>query len=90
MRVPEERQAQPLPHQLLLTELETGETAVIVSLGGGHGIRHRLGSLGILEGQRIRKISKIGKAGPVVLLVNRAQVAVGHGMAEKILVQVHG
>ncbi len=79
-----------LRHHLSLTELETGQTAVIVSLGGGRGARHRLRSLGILEGQRIRKISRIGKVGPVVVLVNRAQVAVGYGMAKRILVQVHG
>jgi len=89
MKVPEERRAQPLRHQLPLTELVTGETAVIVSLGGGHGGRQRLRALGLLEGQRIRKISRIGKAGPIVVLVDRAQVAVGHGMARKILVQVH-
>ncbi len=89
MRVPEERRTQSLRHQLSLTELETGQTAVIVSLGSGHGARQRLRSLGILEGQRIRKISRIGKVGPVVLLVDRAQVAIGHGMAKRILVQVH-
>ncbi|MBU8913859.1 MAG: FeoA domain-containing protein [Spirochaetales bacterium] len=89
MRVPEERQTQPLRRQLPLTELETGQTAIIVSLEGGHGARQRLRSLGILEGRRIRKISRIGKIGPVVLLVDRAQVAIGHGMAKKILVQAH-
>lgn len=88
MRVPEERQTQPLRQQLPLTELETGRTAVIVSLGGGHGVQQRLRFLGILEGQRVRKVSRIGKIGPVVVLVHRTQVAVGHGMAKKILVQV--
>ena len=89
MIVPEERPAQPLRQQLTLTDLATGQTAVIVNLGGGHGAQHRLRALGLLEGQRIRKISRIGKIGPVVVLVDRAQVAVGHGMAKRILVQAH-
>ncbi len=79
---------QPPRHQLPLSELETGQAAVIVSLGGDRGAQKRLRVLGILEGQRFRKISSIGKIGPVVVLVDRAQVAVGRGMAKKILVQV--
>jgi len=87
MKAPDEERAHPTQQQLPLTELETGRSAVVVSLESGHGAQERLRSLGIHEGQRIRKISRIGKVGPVVVLVDRTQVAVGHGMAKKILVQ---
>lgn len=80
--------AQPARQLLSLAELATGQTAVIISLGSGRGVRHRLRSLGIMEGQLIRKISRIGRFGPVVLLVNRAQIAVGYGMARNIFVKV--
>ena len=38
----------------------------------------------------MRKLSRIGWGGPIVLLVNRAQVAVGRGMARKIQVRTDG
>ena len=88
MKRPDEKRARPAQQQLPLTELATGQTAIIISLEGGHGSEQRLRSLGIREGQRIQKISRIGKIGPVVVVVDRTQVAVGHGMARKILVQV--
>ena len=44
--------------------------------------------MGLAEGQTVRNLSRIGWGGPIVLLVNRAQVAVGRGMARKIVVRV--
>jgi len=69
-------------------ELAAGEEGTILSLGGGPGAQARLRSLGLVEGQRVRNVSRIGWGGPIVLLVNRAQVAVGRGMARKIVVRV--
>jgi len=74
--------------EVSLTDMETGETGLVIRLGSGLGVQERLRSLGILEGQRVKKLSGIGKVGPVVVLVDRAQVAVGHGMARRIIVQV--
>ena len=87
MSVPVESRTWP-GRQVLLTELETGRTATIVSLGGGAGAQHRLRLLGLLEGQRVQKVSRIGKLGPIVVLVDRTQVAVGYGMAKRIIVQI--
>jgi ferrous iron transport protein A len=89
MKRPNERRALLAQQQLRLTELATGQTAVIIQLESGQGAQLRLRALGIHEGQRIRKISGVGKAGPVVVLVDRTQIAVGYGMARKILVQAH-
>jgi ferrous iron transport protein A len=89
MKRPDQRPALQAQQQLPLTELPSGQTAVIIKLESGQGAQLRLRSLGIHEGQRVRKISRIGKIGPVVVLVDRTQIAVGHGMAKKILVQVH-
>jgi ferrous iron transport protein A len=44
--------------------------------------------MGLAEGQTVRKLSRIRWGGPIVLLVNRAQVAVGRGMARKIVIRV--
>ena len=72
----------------LLTDLEAGQEATIVAVQGGHGMQSRLRSMGLAEGQRIRKVSALALGGPIVVLVNRAQVAIGRGMARRILVRV--
>ena len=69
-----------------LTQLDQGEEGRIVLVEGGHGMQWRLRSLGLVEGQRVRKLSSLVLGGPLILLVNRAQVAVGRGMAQRIVV----
>jgi ferrous iron transport protein A len=71
-----------------LAELKPGEIAEIVALNGGDEFQSRLRAMGLAEGQTVRKLSRIRWGGPIVLLVNRAQVAVGRGMAKKITVRV--
>lgn len=72
---------------ITLPELDQGEEGIVTSLSGGHGVQERLRTLGIVEGQRVRKLSSLALGGPVILLINRAQVAVGRGMARKIFVK---
>jgi ferrous iron transport protein A len=57
---------------------------------GGYGFIDRLHSLGIRPGRRVTKVSGMFMRGPVTLQVGRAQVAIGYGMAGKILVEVDG
>ena len=71
-----------------LADLKPGESAEIVSLNGGEDFQSRLRAMGLAEGQTVRKLSRIRWGGPIVLLVNRAQVAVGRGMARKIVIRV--
>lgn len=73
--------------EITLAELTPGEEAEVVAVEGGAGFRARLRALGLVEGQRVRNVSRIGWGGPVILLVNRAQIAIGRGMARKILVR---
>ena len=71
-----------------LADLKPGESAEIIALNGGEDFQSRLRAMGLAEGQTVRKLSRIRWGGPIVLLVNRAQVAVGRGMARKITVRV--
>ncbi len=48
---------------------------------------NRLSALGIRPGKRITKISAMLMRGPVTVQVDRAQVAVGFGMASRIIVE---
>jgi ferrous iron transport protein A len=73
-----------------LTELAMGEEGIITVLQGGWGAQERLRRMGLQEGQRVRKVSALAWGGPVVVLVNRAQIAIGRGIARRIMVRVPG
>jgi len=70
-----------------LTELKPGDQGTVVAVKGGRGMQSRLRSLGLVEGQTLRKLSALAWGGPVVVEVKRTQVAIGRGMAAKILVR---
>lgn len=71
----------------LLTELGPGEQGIVAAIQGGRGLQARLRSLGLAEGQKIRKVSALAWGGPVVVEVKRTQVAIGRGMAGRIVVR---
>ncbi len=74
--------------QLTLAEMRTGQTGTVVGVLGGHGLIRRLDALAIRPGKKVTKISSTLFHGPVTLRVDNAQVAVGFGMARKIIVEV--
>ena len=74
--------------QLTLAEMRTGQTGTVVEVLGGHGLIRRLDALGIRPGKKVTKISSTLFRGPIILRVDNAQVAVGFGMARKIIVEV--
>ena len=73
--------------QMTLTEMKTGQTGTVVEVQGGHGIIGRLDALGIRPGRKVTKLSSALFRGPVMLRVNNTQVALGFGMAKKIIVE---
>lgn len=73
--------------KLTAAHMPTGQGATVVEILGGHGLVSRLDALGIRPGKRITKISAAFMRGPVVIRVDRAEVAVGFGMARKIVVR---
>lgn len=74
--------------QLTLAEMRTGQTGTVVEVLGGHGLIRRLDALGIRPGKKVTKINSTLFHGPVTLRVDNTQVAVGFGMARKIIVEV--
>jgi len=74
--------------QLTLAEMRTGQTGTVVGILGGHGLIRRLDALGIRPGRKVTKLSSTIFRGPVILRANSTQVAVGFGMARKIIVEL--
>ena len=74
--------------QLTLTQMRTGEAGTVVGVTGGMGLMRRLDALGIRPGKKVTKVSSALFRGPVTLRVDSAQVALGFGMAKKVVVEV--
>lgn len=68
---------------MALTQLKTGETAKIVAIEGGRGLKQKLFLRGLFEGRVVRVISNNGT---VTVEVDRNIVAIGRGIARKIVV----
>lgn len=74
--------------QLTLGRMEAGQTGTIIQILGGRGLTQRLEALGIRPGKRVTKIGSMLFRGPVTLRINHTQVALGFGMANKILIEI--
>ena len=73
---------------MTLAQMETGESGVVIDIMGGHGMTRRLSALGIRPGLRVTKVGSMFMRGPVTIQVGNAQVAIGFGMANKIIIEL--
>ncbi len=74
--------------EITLAQLAPGQKAKIVKIAGGKGLHSRLMSMGVYSGREIVKFSHIGLRGPVVVKIGRSIIALGHGIAEKVIVAI--
>lgn len=73
---------------LSLSEMKRGESGLIREIRGGFGLVKRLDSMNIRVGKPVTKVSSILRRGPVTVQVDRAHLALGFGMANRIFVEV--
>ena len=59
----------------------------VVSISGGWGIRQRLGCLGVHPGDIITVKKSAIMRGPILISVHGNQVALGRGVARKVVVE---
>jgi len=71
-----------------LSDLKPGQSGIVVHIEGGHGLVNRLNALGIRPGKKITKVSSMLMRGPVTIQLDSAQVAIGFGMANKIILKI--
>ena len=76
--------------RISLARMRAGQKGNIVRISGGYGVVRRLEALGIREGQEIKKISEQWMRGPVLLQHGNTQLALGFGLASKVLVKITG
>lgn len=68
-----------------LTLAQIGRKLYIASVTGGRTVKSRLASLGLLPGQQVQVV-RLPQFGPIVVSVKGTRLALGRGVAHKILV----
>jgi ferrous iron transport protein A len=71
-----------------LRQMQSGQSGKVVQIQEGFGLVNRLSALGIRPGKRITKVSSMLMRGPVTIQSGNTQVALGFGMANKIIVEL--
>jgi len=69
-----------------LTMALPGKEVTIVSINGGRGMKSRLYSMGLTPGVKV-KVLNTAAPGPFLVSVRDFKVALGYGIAKKILVK---
>lgn len=73
--------------RMSLVDLKEGEDVEIISILGGQMITKRLADLGLTPGTKIKVLRKAPFFGPIEIEVRGSELALGRGMASKILVK---
>lgn len=73
--------------EIPLTQLKAGQSGIVVGIMGGRGAGARVQALGIRAGKRITKVSSMFMRGPVTVEVGGRRIALGFGVASKVLVE---
>lgn len=69
-----------------LTALSPGQSGVVFQILGGRGKVQRLIDLGLVPGTRITVIRSAAFGGPIEISVRGTNLAIGRGIASRILV----
>jgi len=71
-----------------LSDIQNGVQVTIASFEGGRGLIARLNQYGLFPGDRMRVLRRAPFGGPVLLEVRGMEIALGRGVASRILVEV--
>jgi Fe2+ transport system protein FeoA len=76
-------------HIVPLSVVSQGRKVKIFSLSGGRRMQERLVSMGLGPGSEIEVMRK-GAPGPFIIAVKETRLAIGGGMAQRIMVSENG
>lgn len=71
---------------MVLSMIDPGKEVTLIDINGGRGIRSKLYSMGLVPGVTLKILNRSG-SGPVMIAVKDSRLAIGRGMAEKIIVE---
>jgi len=70
-----------------LDQVHENKKATVIDIQGGSGIRQRLSQMGIHPGDIITMVRYGALRGPLLIEIHGSQVALGRGIASRILVE---
>jgi ferrous iron transport protein A len=70
-----------------LLEVQPGEQVKVTGFEGGKGLQTKLTQHGIYPGDCLRLLRKAPLGGPLLVEVNQRELALGRGVAAKIIVE---
>jgi Fe2+ transport system protein FeoA len=70
-----------------LVQMKVNQKGIVAEIQGGKAFENRCISLGIVQGREVIKLSQFIMRGPVAIKVGRAVLALGYGMAHKIIIE---
>lgn len=71
-----------------VARMRAGTTGTVLEIAAGHALSRRLQALGVRPGKKIGKVSSMFGRGPVTIRIENMEVALGFGMADKIMVEL--
>ncbi len=71
-----------------LLEVQPGEQVKVTGFEGGKGLQTKLTQHGIYPGDCLRLLRKAPLGGPLLVEVNQRELALGRGIAARIIVEV--
>ena len=71
-----------------LNDLPVGKEGIIMAVNGGHGLVQKLDAMGIRIGKELTKVSRQWMKGPVIIRSGNTEIAIGNGMAKRIMVNI--
>ena len=70
-----------------LAMVSPGETVTVVGVRAGWGLTRRLADMGLVPGTKLMVINS-QMPGPIIIDLRGSRLVLGHGIAQKILVEV--
>ena len=70
---------------MVLSRVDQGKEVTLIDIDGGRGIRSKLYSMGLVPGVKLT-VLRGNCAGSTMVAVKDSRLAIGRGMAQKIIV----
>ena len=71
---------------MVLSGIDPETEVTLIDITGGRGIRSRLHEMGLVPGVSLKVLNRNGR-GPLIIGVKNSRLAIGQGMASKIVVE---
>jgi ferrous iron transport protein A len=75
---------------MTLIQVKAGQTVRIINFKGGIGLEHKLRQLGLFPGDNATVLRHAPLGGPVLVEVEGRSIALGRGVASKVIVEANG